>query len=316
MPEPDDALRDFARDAGWGRASFETVAGDLSARSYFRLKAGGQNAILMDSRSDPDVARRFVRVSDWLTVAGVSAPAILFGRTEDGLLLCEDFGTYSATKLLVSDSAFEADFDTTAVELLLTLRNGIPPDLPCPDKCELAAMTSLADEFYPGADGQRLADFRNCLHNVLSKIEGPATVSLRDFHADNILWLPHRQGVRRMGLIDFQDAFLVHPVYDLVSLLTDARTEVTRDRRASVIETYASRSGDDPRTLHAAFSAYSAQRNLRILGIFHRAAALGRTQHLPKVSRVRRYLVEALEHPQFDGVRDATLAALPEGVTA
>ena len=316
MPEPDDALRDFAKDAGWGRASFEAVAGDLSARSYFRLKEGGQSAILMDSRSDPDVAQRFVRVGDWLTVSGVSGPAILFGRENDGLLLCEDFGTSSATKLLASDPAFEAEFATAAVELLLTLRNSIPPDLPCPDPRDFAAMTSLADDFYPGAGGQALALFRDCLQDILSTLEGPATVSLRDFHADNVLWLANRQGVRRMGLIDFQDAFLAHPVYDLVSLLTDARTEVPRDRRARVIESYARRSGDDLRALLPAFSAYSAQRNLRILGIFHRAAAQGRPQHLPKVPRVRRYLVEALDHPQFDAVRDATLAALPEGVPA
>ncbi len=316
MPEPDDALRDFAKDAGWGRASFESVAGDLSARRYFRLKEGGRSGILMDSRSDPDVARRFVCVGDWLKVAGVSAPAILFRREDDGLLLCEDFGIYSATRLLASDPAFEAEFDTTAVELLLTLRNSIPPDLPCPNAGDLAAMTSLADDFYPGADGHTLALFRDCLQRILSTLEGPATVSLRDFHADNILWLPDRQSVRRMGLIDFQDAFLAHPVYDLVSLLTDARSEVPRDRRARVIEGYARRSGDDMRTLLPAFSAYSAQRNLRILGIFHRAAAQGRPQHLSKVPRVRRYLVEALDHPQFDSVRDATLAALPEGVPA
>ena len=316
MPEPDDELQAFAEAAGWEAAVFQTVAGDLSARSYFRLTEGERTAILMDSRSDPGVARRFAELSGWLRETGLSAPEILFDASQDGLLLCEDFGRASATSLLAADPRFEATFDATAVQLLLALRSQAVPVLPSPGPGELADMTSLADEACPGADRARLAEFRRTLEEVLASFDAPTTVSLRDFHADNILWLPDREGIRRMGLIDFQDAFLVHPVYDLVSLLTDARTEVTRDRRARVIGAYADRSGDDVQALLGAFSAYSAQRNLRILGVFHRAAAQGQPHHLSKVPRVRRYLAEALEHPQFDAVRHATLAALPHGIPA
>ena len=106
---------------------------------------------------------------------------------------------------------------------------------------------------------------------------------------------------------------LAHPVYDLVSLLTDARSEISRDTRREYFALYARASGDDIEMLGEAFAAYSLQRNLRILGIFHRAAKVdGKTHHLPKVPRVYRYLKEALEHPRFASLRPHLAKALPE----
>ena len=131
-------------------------------------------------------------------------------------------------------------------------------------------------------------------------LRAPATVSLRDFHADNIIWLPERTNARKPGLLDYQDAFLTHPAYDLMSLLTDARTDVAPSLRREMIAVYAYRTGDSVEALTEAFSAFGAQRNLRILGIFARAARRdGKTQHLKALPRVYGYLSECCSHPSL-----------------
>ena len=121
------------------------------------------------------------------------------------------------------------------------------------------------------------------------------------------MWLPERQGIRRHGLLDYQDAILTHPVYDLVSLLTDARRFVSPELREEMIATYIARSGDDADAFRRAFSAFSAQRNLRILGIFARAG-----RHMSLLPNVFQYFSEALDHEMFSRVRDSVRHAVPE----
>ena len=305
----DDLCRTFIADAGWADATAQPIAGDLSARRYTRLmRPDGQTAILMDAR-DEDSTPRFVRITHWLRSIEISAPEILADHSAAGLLLLEDLGAEKPKALLT-----DPDMCATCLALLLHLRKAEPlPGLPCPGATELADWTSLAEDHYPEAEKPSLRAFRAYLETILQEImTGPRTPSLRDFHVENLLWLPDRDGIRRLGVLDYQDAFVTHPVYDLVSLLTDARHEVPTALRRQVLASYAKLSGDNPDSLSLAFAAFSAQRNLRILGIFARAASRdGKTHHLDKIPRVRTYLLEALSHPMLAGHRDAVAKALP-----
>lgn len=253
----------------------------------------------------------FVAMTEWLRAAGLSAPEIFCARPEAGLLILEDLGDAKVSSLLSVERRPEI-YDA-CLDLLLHIRACKPPPLARPDARTLAAWTTLADEWYPGADPHALSRFRAVLETVLEEfVAVPPAVSLRDFHADNLMWLSDRERFRRLGLLDYQDAFLTHPVYDLVSLLTDARTDVPRSLREEILKEYARRSGNEPEALASAFAAFSAQRNLRILGIFARAAVRdGKSFHLTKMPRVFGYLSEALEHPIFDEVCDDLLSGLP-----
>ncbi|MYK32738.1 MAG: phosphotransferase [Boseongicola sp. SB0670_bin_30] len=307
-----DNATSFLKSQGWDGATLEAISGDLSQRSYFRLSRNGENAILMDAGGDRASVPPFLRMTAWLRQAGLSAPEILGADVDNALLLLEDLGPVPASEMM-SHRAAQADILDACIEILLAIRNAPPPPLHCPGAERLCDWTRVADEHFPGADSGALDEFRVVLKDILSRLltEG-CTVSLRDFHADNLMPLPHREGVARLGVLDYQDAFLTHPVYDLVSLLTDARVEVPPAIRARYIERYASVSGDGLARLRTAFAAFSAQRNLRILGIFHRAArVLGRTRHLPKVPRVYRCLMEATEHEAFRDVRGILRAGLP-----
>lgn len=307
-------LEDFLVSAGWDDAKRMKMDGDLSFRRFMRLVRPGGSAILMDAYPDDQGSTSaFVRMTEWLRAVRLSAPVIIAGKPEDGLLLLEDLGDQNVAGLFETEHRQRVGLYSSILDLLIHIRNQAPPPLSCPGALDLVRMTSLADDYYPGLDVSGLSAFRALLETVLANLGAEApTVSLRDFHADNLMWLPERVGIAKFGLLDYQDAFLTHPVYDLVSLLTDARTEIDPGFRSEMIKEYAQKSGDDPEHLGMAFSAFSAQRNLRILGIFFRSAREhGKTHHLSKLPRVHRYLVEALSHPVFADVSASALAAIP-----
>ncbi|NNE80105.1 MAG: phosphotransferase [Silicimonas sp.] len=307
-----DHIRSLIEGTGWSRSDITPIAGDMSARRYARLVLDGKTAILMDSRSDIPSAKAFVCITHWLRDAGLSAPALIVDRSSTGLIILEDLGSCPVSDL-IADTAQGEEVFRLCLRLLLKLRKLAPPTgLLRPTAEDLGQWTTLADHHYPGADVGALVEFRLGLVTILREaLKSETSVSLRDFHADNLMWLPDRHDTARLGLLDYQDAFLTHPVYDLVSLLTDARTEVPNNLRTSCIAEYCAISGDDPTHLNTAFACFSAQRNLRILGIFARAAETGDTRHLSKQSRVYGYLTEALQHAVFDGLRDKLIGALP-----
>lgn len=308
MPDRAASIDALLQSAGWNKAKRIPLAGDLSSRRYTRLVQGDKTAILMDAGAN---MTPFLTMTRWLADHGFSVPEVFSERAGQGLILLEDLGDISLTKHL--ESAAVSEIDPLCVDLLLELRATPAPDLPAPDAETLVEWTHLADEHYPGAVTTDLAPFREILYACLTEaLKAPLTLSLRDFHADNLMWLANRSDTARLGLLDYQDAFLTNPCYDLVSYLTDARTEVAPSRRADVLTQYLSRSGDESAAFRMAFAAFSAQRNLRILGIFTKSAAMGKAHHLSKLPRVYGYFTEALHHTVFDKVREQTLAALPD----
>ena len=222
-----DAAKHFLAHCGWQDAVITPIAGDLSSRSYSRVTKDDRNAILMDAADDEKSTLAFMTISDWLQGIGLSAPKIFAAKPEKGLLLLEDFGNVSGSQMLATPG-MATDIYDNCLHLLLAIRNAQPPSLDNPDARTLANWTHLVEDHYPNADVGAIRAFRAELETILADcLKEEPTVSLRDFHADNLMWLPDREGVQRLGLLDFQDAFLTHPVYDLVSLLTDARTQVS-----------------------------------------------------------------------------------------
>lgn len=304
MPDYPPEAQSFVEAAGWGDGLCQPVAGDMSSRRYFRLAKGRETCVLMVANAPME---SFVSMTHWLAALDVSVPGILAEEAHLGLVLLEDFGDTSLKKALQDGTVTWDDIGEDCLSILLAARNAIAPSLSCPSPAELVDWTCVADNHYPGISAGGLVKFRQRLSELLvDASKTPATVSLRDFHTENIMWLPNRDGHRRLGLLDYQDAFLTHPAYDLMSMLTDARIWIPKDVRERLISLYIERSGDDGRLFRNAFAAFSAQRNLRILGIFSRAG-----KHLKHLPRTYSYFCEALEYPVFDAVREETLAAIP-----
>lgn len=306
-------------DAGWDRAERLPLAGDASARLYHRLRRGGESRILMDSPPGiADDVTAFARIATHLRAQGLSAPEILAQDLDQGFLLLEDLGDGVLARLLEQEPAREAEFYRLATDVLLHLQSHpAPADLPDLSADDWAEAAMLAVTQYAAAITGSTPDpspLREALAAALkAHADGPRVLILRDYHAENLMWLPDRSGLARMGLLDFQLAQLGQPGYDLVSLLQDARRDVSHATEAEMLARFARARGVTEAKFALPYAVLGAQRALRILGIFARLClAEGKPQYLRLIPRVWGQLQRNLGHPALEHLRRACAELLPE----
>jgi N-acetylmuramate 1-kinase len=333
----------FLNSAGWGVGERVAIPGDASTRRYFRLNRNGRPAILMDQPQKAEspaaplgasvetrrglgynaLARlagadcaRFVAVARHLRGLGLSAPEIYAADPALGLVLIEDLGTALYADV-VANGGDAVELYARAVEVLARLHahpapgelaSGVP--LHRYDEAALAAEVDLMTEwFFPVALGRAATQAEVAQHRALWRatlapvLGAPSVFVHRDYHAQNLLWLPQRAGAAAVGLIDFQDAVAGSPAYDLVSLIEDARRDVSPELARAITAHYlaAMAAQGTPRdserfAVEAAIAA--AQRNAKIVGIFARLYKRdGKAAYLEYLPRVWSYLDRDLDHP-------------------
>ena len=316
---PSDAARAaaFLDRAGWGGAARAALAGDASGRRYERLRRGGRTAVLMIAPSEAAPSlRTFLDVAGRLSALRLSAPGVLAAEPEAGLMLLEDLGDALLAREAHARPEREPPLYAAAADVLAALRAAGPPEgLPLFDADAMAEATALAAPWYAGAG---TTPWVEPLREALARHAGPAdTLILRDFHAENLVWLPERRGPARMGLLDFQDAMRGPAAYDLASLTRDARRDVSPAAVCAAAERFAEGTGADPARLDAALAVLGAQRALRILGVFARLARRdGKPRYLALLPRVWGQLGADLDHSACEGVRGVVLGALPPPAVA
>ncbi|MGE5259303.1 MAG: tRNA (adenosine(37)-N6)-threonylcarbamoyltransferase complex ATPase subunit type 1 TsaE [Actinomycetota bacterium] len=337
-------LCQFIDTTPYAEAGAQYLQGDASTRSYARLVLPGRGAILMNSPRQPDGppirdgkpysqlvhlaedVTPFVAVADALRERSLSAPAIYAFDLERGFLILEDLGD----RVFGTEVAKRHDMPelwSAAVDVLLALAEAPPPErLPLeghapyhlPDFDADAMLTEaslLIDWYWPALHGKPMPEpLREEFLALWRPLLGEAAKSdsgwvLRDYHSPNLMWLPKREGVKRVGLLDFQDALRGPLAYDLVSLLQDARLDVPEALEREQLARYcAARSAQSQHFSSAQFrmlyATLGAQRNSKILGIFARLAKRdGKRAYLAHIPRVARYLERDLAHPRLEGLR-------------
>ncbi len=306
----------------WANATRTPLAGDASNRRYDRLTdpATGRTAVLMDSPPNKgEDVRAFVNVARYLRSIGLSAPELLAEDAEHGFLLLEDFGDDLFARVLEREPQKEHDLYEAATDVLLHLHAAPLPALDSYDPSLMTELSALAFTKYAegilGAhDAESRARFEHRFADILhQETSGTRVVTLRDYHAENLVWLPDREGVRRVGLLDFQSAMLCHPAYDLVSLLQDVRRSVPAGVEMGMINRYIQAGSVDDHDFRTAYSVLGVQRNLRILGVFARLAMdYGKPHYINLIPATWAHLMRDLEHPALISVADLLRRALPE----
>lgn len=301
----DGLIAAFLARHGFGAARAAPLAQDASFRRYLRLRGGPWPAILMDAPPPEDI-RPFVDLARHLAAIGLSPPEIIAADPEQGLLLEEDLGD-DLFPALLSPATAGPLFDA-AVDVLLAMQRATPPPgLPRWGAAAMAhtALGTLLDWWWPAAFDQAAPEAARreigaALVTMLTPVaEGPCGFVHRDFFAGNLVWLPDRTGPRRLGLLDFQNAAIGHPAYDLVSLIQDARRDIPPDISARVVQRYlAARPELDGGGFRAAMAACAAQRHLRVAGQWVRLARRdGRSHYLVYGAHTWRLLDAALAEP-------------------
>ncbi len=295
---------EFLRSNGFGGASVGALPADASFRRYFRLGGGPRPALLMDAPPPQEDVRPFLHVAAHLTRIGLSAPEIFAADAGNGFVLLEDFGPATLAQRLDAGAEARPHY-LAAAETLAVLHAAPPPaGLPAwgaPRMAETAAATFLDwwwPEVFGAKPGENLrAEFSAALHATLAPFTAAGFVH-RDFFPANLMPLPNRAGPRALGILDFQDAALGHPAYDLVSLVEDARRDVAPELRDAVVARYLALRPDlDAAEFHAAMAAAAAQRHLRVAALWVRLARRdGKPRYLVHGPRCWALLDRALRH--------------------
>jgi N-acetylmuramate 1-kinase len=344
------ALHRFLHDAGHEAAERRRIAGDASSRSYERLTADGRTFIVMKWPAKPDGppvkrglsysaiahlaenVRPFVAMAQGLRERGFSAPKIYSADCDPGLVVLEDLGT----ELIVEGNPPRPVIEryARAADLLVVLHGlDLPAALPIGPNVEYALPSYdldaflieaelLVDWYLPhrggAASAEARAHFQSLWRDALRPaLDAPKTWVLRDFHSPNIMWLNEREGIAKVGLLDFQDAVLGPGAYDLASLLQDARVDVPEEAEIALFGRYVgARRQVDPRfdaiSFARLYATLAVQRATKILGIFARLDRRDhKSQYLRHMPRVWNYLRRALAHPALDALDGWYLRNVP-----
>ena len=312
----------FLETNGWAGARVLPLAGDASFRRYFRVEQGARRAVLMDAPPPHEDPRPFIAVAEWLMGEGLSAPAIYARDLDQGLLLIEDFGDARLRETLDAAPQREHELYSEATDLLVHLHGCTPLATLRPHGLDqwLSEVALFTDWYCPalGLDVDR-DGWDAAWHDLLAPVDAdglPRVTVLRDYHAENIMLLPGRSGARSLGLLDFQDALIGHPAYDLVSVLEDARRDVTPATEAAMLARYAEAAGADARFAYA-YWALAAQRNTRILGVFTRLWQRdGKPGYKAFQPRMWGLLERDLAQPGLERLRDWFDANIPAAARA
>lgn len=343
-------LRRFLDDSGYLDAERRRMAGDASTRSYARLQRRDGPAILMNSPARLDQALiyngksylaavhlaedivPFVAIAEGLRQHGFSAPAIFHADLDAGFLISEDFGSEGV--LEGSPPVPVVERYEAATDVLVHLhRQQLPERLPVAGRADyiipafdvdamLIEVSLLLDWYLPdrgvAVTSAIRDDFNAMWRDLLTEaLDVPKTWVIRDYHSPNLIWLAQRQGLSRIGIIDFQDTVLGPCAYDVVSLAQDARVDVSERLELALVTRYvegrrSAEAGFNVAEFAALYAAMSAQRNTRLLGVFARLNRRdGKPHYLRHQPRIWTYLQRALAHPGLADMRDWYEAVIP-----
>ncbi|GLK73880.1 tRNA (adenosine(37)-N6)-threonylcarbamoyltransferase complex ATPase subunit type 1 TsaE [Ancylobacter dichloromethanicus] len=335
------SIRALLDQVGFGPAQRRHLQGDASTRAYERLVGPKRNAVLMNAPRRPDGppvrggksysaiahlaedVKPFVAMARALRARGLSAPAIYGGDLDAGLLVIEDLGdegVLEGTPPVPVAERYERAADVLAalhaqdLPATVPVTTGLDHHLPPYDlDAMLIEVELLLDWYLPHAGGRVPIDAHRSFRQLWAAALAPSLAQkpvwvLRDYHSPNLMWLPQRAGLAQIGLLDFQDAVMGPPAYDVVSLAQDARVDVPEALELALLTRYvkARRAGDptfDTKAFAASYAVMGAQRATKILGIFTRLNQRDRKPvYLGHLPRIWAYLQRCLSFPDLGGL--------------
>jgi aminoglycoside/choline kinase family phosphotransferase len=304
---------DFIKKLGWKDVTLQALPADASFRRYYRLEGAPRPMLLMQDPPDRPLVppyvmvEPFVRITEHLRALGLHSPEIYAKDIPNGLLVLEDFGDDTYTRLLNRNVEAKPLYEM-AVDVLSHLhRHARRTDISMPhydDKLLIEEAMLLPDWYYPALTGKTATEgmrdgYRAVWRELFARFpKNQETLVLRDYHVDNLM-LTRGEGITRCGLLDFQDAVIGQFSYDLMSLLEDARRDVPQDLQKHLYDRYmASVPGIDKAGFDYAYRVLAAQRHAKVLGIFVRLFVRDKKdRYLQFIPHVHKLFMKALNDP-------------------
>lgn len=322
----DALMQEFVRQSGFAEHSLQPLAGDASRRRYIRVTTPKTSYMVMDAPPEHEPLESYIKICNFLYNHGYSAPRIIALDVEEGFLLLEDLGDNIFANILDQQTEpTELELYIEAVDLLAEwhtspkmLKGTANLELPPYSINEyMREVAIFADWFLPTVSEENhsasASEFLNIWRGILLQAPlGDCYFVHRDFHVNNLIWLKDRNNLARVGLLDFQDAVWGDPSYDMVSLLEDARRDVSPKLASDMQKRYLDLTGQPVKLFQQRYAVLGAQRNLKIIGIFHRLSKRdSKPQYLNHLPRVWKYLENDLAHPSLQALKKWMDATIP-----
>ena len=303
----------FLMDIGWEASKIEPLADDASFRRYFRVKKDDKQAVLMDAPPPHEDPKPYINMTHYLCENGFRAPQIYGQNLDHGLVLIEDFGDSRMREHLDICPEDEVNIYKQAIDIIIDLPKKQPAKVNNYDEAVYINEVQLLSKWYlPAAKLSVDTDhYDNLWREALRPLyNAPKTTVLRDYHAENIMLLADGA----LGIIDYQDALIGHQAYDLVSLLQDARRDVSPALEQKMLQYYCEKTNMGEEFL-THYAILGAQRNSKIIGIFARLSARdGKHKYLNYLPRMWGLLERDLEHPDLIALKQWFDENIPQSV--
>lgn len=293
----------------WGFQNYSRIKlqADASFRKYEILNLEEKNFILMDAPPEYEDVKPFIQKDRILCNMGLKAPEIYFEDIKNGILLLENFGDRKFKAEVERSKTSEVDLYKNALDVLVHIsKHQCPTEIDEYDNKVLLREANLFTEWYLKYNSNFTEDelegtskeYEEIILELVSKLKFKNEVFvMRDYHADNLMILDDNRELQSLGLLDFQDGLKGNITYDVVSLLEDARRDVSKNLREEMIDYFCEKAGLDREGFLNDYYILGAQRNLKILGIFTRLCYRDNKKHyLDFIPRVMEYLKGDIEH--------------------
>jgi aminoglycoside/choline kinase family phosphotransferase len=262
----------------------------------------------------------FAAVSEYLSSIGLAAPQIHGADLDAGYMVLEDLGDALYAHVIAEGAADELELYRVAADVLAHVHAApMPSRMTGPggaswplleyDALALEVNADLFAEWMPRSADVRMTDkdrargegIRDSL--IVKALGFPRAFTIRDYHAENLLWLPEREGLKRVGLLDYQDALRGWRGWDFAMLLDDARRDVSDAAREAAIQRYLQQTGADEPGFRRELAVLGALNAMRILGRFAQLTHDGKTKYAAFMPREWGHLARNLKHPALEDVR-------------
>lgn len=313
MHNRDLELHNFVLNCGFKGKDMISIKNDASFRKYYRIK--DKNLIVMDAPPERgESIEQFRIVADIIHAFNLSAPQIESFDTKYGFMLLEDFGQTSFSNILNKDN--ESELYKKAIEVLIEINRQSKSKEKKLSKLKSYSIDLLVNEsllfidwYLEKRKGELVSsnqkkEFTEILYNFYENIKPQSsTLVLRDYHVDNLFYLNNQKSLKQVGLIDFQDAVIGSPLYDLASLLEDVRRPLQKNLQTKLLEFYINAININAEDAVQEMRFFSIQRNLKILGIFCRLSIRDKKDnYLKYLPNVVTFIRNNLQDPFFSNL--------------
>ena len=255
------------------------IRSDASFRKYYRLE---NNILVMDAALEKgESVSKFSEIATILHSFNLSAPKIIDVNYKEGFILLEDFGDKIFSTYMNKEN--KMNLYKKAIDVLIDIKIKSNQN-----KSSLSKLTTYNfEELYRESilfiewfieqklrmkiSNNKREEFYQILQQAFLNIKSQNdTLVLRDYHVDNLILKDHKEPLKQVGLIDFQDALLGSSFYDLASLLEDVRMPLNENEKEELLKYYINMTNENYEMVLREINFFSLQRNLKILGIFNR----------------------------------------------